>query len=253
MSGFRSTRTRVALVATALLLPLFAFVSPAQADDPAAAASATTTRLFRSAGPFPRTITINARVRSADGVPTGTVTFYEVGDPDPLGDPIPLDATGLASTYVGTPVCGPFGGCEPDVYRAVFEPTGDFAASESTEGDGLPLKLVGEPTILGIGGPSLLKIPLTTAVHAYYSDGVPAEGALAYFTYGGNAESADQSKVKQVCFVTADVNGYASCKGQGTGAAIVSLLSGGAWANVISPDYPGSIALAKLPVIAVLK
>src|SRR5690349_15100158 len=137
-----SGRVRALLVLTALLVPLLAFVAPAEADDSAA----TTTRLFRSSGPFPRTININARVRSAAGVPTGTITFYEVGQPDPVDAPIPLDATGLATVTVGTPVCGPFGGCEPEIYRAVFTPTGAFAASEGTEGDGLPLKITLEPT-----------------------------------------------------------------------------------------------------------
>lgn len=255
MSRIHRARSAAALVLTALLLPLLAWVAPAQADDPAATGVPTTVRLFRSDGAGARTIGIDARVRSASGaVPTGTVTFYLNDSSTPYDDPVTLDAGGHAKIVAGIPFCGPFG-CTTDVWRAVYTPTGDFAASEGTDGDGLPITVVGQPTILGLGGPSLLTLPLTTAVRVFYSDGIPAEGAVTYFSYGSDPRTSPNPLPEpNVCFAYVDKDGLATCKGKGTAAAIVSLLGTGTYATV----YPtagdlASIKVVKLPVIAVLK
>jgi hypothetical protein len=239
-----STRRLIALALAALLVPLVVAVSPAAAADPDTDPAATLTRVFRSGGPFPRTIGMNARVRSDAGVPAGTITFYEVGDPTPVDDPIPVDATGLASTYVGTPA-GP--SPEPVFYRAVFHATGGFADSEGTEGDGGALVVDPEPTILGIGGPLLLKLPLTTSAYIRRADGVPEEGTIVYFSQYGSVNS-DNPKVKMVCVAIADINGLATCKGEGAGPAVLSVLGAGVWATAV--DYANLVYVEqRLPVI----
>lgn len=241
----RHHRTLIAFVVVLLAgIGLYA-VPPVQAADPIP----TTTRVFHSSGVGARTIGLDARVRSAAGVPTGTITFYAVGDTEPLEDPIPVDAGGHAKIIVGTDVCGPFG-CSHAVYRAVFTGTGGYADSEGNENDGLPIKIVPQPTILGLGGPSLLTLPLTTSVRTYYNDGTPAEGSQAMFSYGSAWGTAGSNFV---CFAPSDINGLASCKGSGGQAAVMSLLGTGTFAAVLPPNGQPPFQVVKLPVIAVLK
>ena len=250
---------RSALIATtALLLPLLGIASsagasgpvaapgaPAAAEAPAAPA-ATLTRVFRSGSMQPRTIGINARVRSAAGVPTGTITFYEVGKSEPVDGPIPVDATGLASTVQSTPA-GP--NPVPVYYRAVFEATGDFADSEGAEGDGGELVVRPEPTILGLGGPSLLKLTFTTAVYVHRADGVPEEGTFVYFSKDGTLVDPG-TKMTEVCTAVTDANGYASCERQGANAALMSLLGAKLWVTAV--DYANLAFIEKrLPPITI--
>lgn len=235
-------RGRLGILLAAVLIPFAGLVAtPVQADEPAPIP--TVVRLFHSAGQGARTIGISARVRSDAGVPTGTITFYLNDYPDPVEDPIQVSSTGLAKIIVGVG--------EDDVYRAVFHGTAGYADSEGTEGDGLPLRFVPHPTILQLGGPSVLKLNLTTSVSAFYSDGIPAEGSWVEFTYGGSADSPPGTKITPVCYTDTDMDGLAKCGGSGGTAAILSLLGTGTYANVLPPNYHPPISVVKLPVIVV--
>jgi hypothetical protein len=230
----------VLLSLVALLVPLFVTIGPAGAADPAP--TPTATAIFYTGG-IPRAMWLHVHVRSSTGaVPTGTVSFYRVGDPSPDPyDVVELNG-GYARTDVGINEWGP-----QDSYRAEFHGTGQFADSQGTDTDNLPLKVVPQGTILHLGGPTLLKINLTTAVTVLRADGYPEEGAFVQFTTSKPA--TDPYDPATLCRAYVDLKGYASCQGQMPGTAILSVLGGG-YATVSTWNNP-TFSVAKIPSVTV--
>ena len=246
MSRYRRTRTRVALFVAAMVAPLLVFSPPAGADEPAPVP--VTLHVFRSSSPYPRTLNMNVRVHSATGaVPKGTVTFYLVGQTFPESDPIPVGPGGRATAEVGT-----FTGSINPVWRAEFTGTDGFADGVGAEGDEGDITVTGLPTVLALGGPNLLSIPLTTSVKVLREDGYPDEGAMVEFTYPPGSSSFTVPNETQVCLAYADLNGLASCKGKGSTAALVSLLGGAVRAHTLKLTT-GTFVHTKLPVVAAVR
>lgn len=224
----------------------FALPSSAIAADPVP----TTTRVhFQHPG---SDLVITANVTSKSGVPTGSVTFFKNGNPDPLGAPVPLNATGAASiTLPNTPDW-------PLPYTAQFVGTNGYADSTGTPslfGESVKMTPIG--TILRIGGPGLLQITQTFSVRAKYaSDGVPATGEVITFTQknkmhgqSGHPEM-DPNYVYPVpvCTAVVDATGYATCTGTSPMSALVTLLTTSAWAN--HELFP-TMETAYLPILSV--
>lgn len=239
---------RLVVLVLALLATFVAAGLPAQADDPIP----TKVHVFTSAGPTDSQIGLNARVTSGSGVPTGTVVFFLVGQAAPLTGPVAVDATGLAKATV------PQSGGIFASYRAEFTGTNGYADSQGAQGDGGVVLMDPQPTILQLGGPSLLKLNLTMSAYMHYTDGSPAEGESVYFTLLSPAVGASGHPQMSpfyippipVCTAVSGQDGIASCKGAGTGGAILSILTLGAWAN--QPDFFNYYSVHE-PVIVVGK
>lgn len=234
----------VALVALGLVAPT---LSAAQADEPSSVP--TRTRLFVDYVSETKPVTLTARISSAAGVPTGSVTFFQRGIAEPIAAPVVVDARGDA-TLVVPHVSNAF-------YAAEFTGTGVYADSVA-DGSSVGLEelvLTAEPTIARIGGPGLLKLNLTMSAHAHYTDGSPAVGNTILFTLlgvpagpsvGGPPTPPETAFPLVVCQAKVDHDGLATCKGTGTIGALVSILTLGGYASyarVFSWDY------VKLPVI----
>lgn len=236
----------VALALTVLVLAL-AYVVPAQAADPAP----TTTRVHAS-DPGDDLI-LTANVWSPSGVPTGSVTFFRNGDPEPLGPAVPLDATGAASiTLPDTPSW-------PLPYTAQFTGTGGYADSTGAPHPfGESVKMTPEGTILHIGGPGLIKLLTQTfsARVAYTVDGAPAVGETIVFTQKNRARGASGHPEMDplyvppvtVCTAVVDATGYATCTAPAPMASIVTLLTTPAWAN--HEVFPG-MQSTFIPIISI--
>lgn len=231
----------LAVAAVGFALPL-----SANAADPVP----TTTRVhFQHPG---ADLVITANVTSKSGVPTGSVTFFKYGNPDPLGAPVPLDATGAASiTLPNTPSW-------PPSYTAQFVGTNGYADSTGVPSPfGESVKMTPIGTILRIGGPGLLQVTQTFSVRAKYAaDGVPATGEVIVFSQknklhgqSGHPEM-DPNYVYPVvvCSAIVDAAGYATCSGTAPTSSILTLLTTPAWAN--HELFPG-METAYLPIISV--
>lgn len=108
-----------------------------------------------------------------------------------------------------------------------------------------------EPTVARIG-PGL-KLTLTLATHVYDLQGVPKAGERIKFTLvapwpGLFTEPRPGLGAIEVCEAVTDANGFASCKGKGLLASIVSILAGGAWATRLSGPF-GTDEYVKLPIV----
>lgn len=238
----RSTRLLVlALAALGLALPQVAV-----AADPIP----TTTRVFLADG-APGTTVVTTRVSSDAGVPAGSVVLFNTGSSDPLGPPVALDASGAATQTVPTGT-----GISP--YRAEFTGTGGYADSVGSPnpfGEWTVMKP--EPTILRIGGPTLLKLTLTFATRiTYLSDGRPGAGEKVLFTLRNVARGASGHPEMSpnyvppvaVCTAVADATGYATCQGTASQSSLVTLLTTPAYANhALFPVYES----VKLPPISI--
>jgi hypothetical protein len=245
----RTRRTeRLVVLVLALVASALAYVVPAQAATP----NATTLHVHEStSGPD---LVLTANVWSKAGVPSGTVTFFRIGEgAGQLGAPVPVDATGAASiTLPDTP------GWPPN-YSAQF--TGSPGWADSTGnvlifGESVKMSPVG--TILHIGGPGLIKLLTQTfsAKVVYASDGAPAVGEFIDFTQknklhgqSGHPEM-DPNYVYpvEVCGAVVDASGYATCSVPAPFASILTLLTTPAWAN--HELFP-SEETAYMPIVSV--
>jgi hypothetical protein len=220
---------RLALLALlALVLPMAALTGPARAADPVA----TTTRVFWHSGPSPEVrFYLDARVRTANkSAPKGTVTWYLIGSNTPIAGPATVDSTGLATAELTIDISPANVNDQSPDFEARFTGASGYADSVGDEGQGGPLVVTPQPTVLGLGGPTLIKLPLTTSVNVFRSDGLPAEGLKVVFSLFGSAFDYNQNQT--VCVTAVDKNGLASCKGAGLLASIVSILSSGAYASM---------------------
>lgn len=244
----RSLLHRVLLVTVVGL----GLVAPAVAPAQAVATVATTTRVFVQDTDGP-TVVVTARVSSKSGIPTGSVVFFGADNDDPLGPPVPLDASGAASQTVPRNVENAF-----SPYRAEFTGTGSYLSSAGGVNPfGESVKMVGQGTILHLGGPGLLRLTVRfSAKVVYASDGTPAVGESILFTQRNRARGAsghpemDPNYVYpvDVCEAVVAPNGYASCTGSPALASIVTLLTTPSYANhAVFPVYES----VKLPPIGI--
>jgi hypothetical protein len=232
----------IVLALVSLVVPLVAAAGPAGAVDPAP--TPTTTAIFYTGG-IPRAMWLSVHVRSSTGaIPTGTVSFYRIGDTSPD----PYDVVDLSGGYARTTVGINEWGAQ-DHYRAEFHATGAFADSQGIDTDALPLKVVPQGTIVHLGGPTLLKLNLTTAVTVLRADGLPEEGAFVQFTTSKPATGPYDAAT--LCYDYVDTTGYASCQGQMPGTSILTVLGGG-YATVTSWNNP-TTTTAKIPSVTVAK
>ncbi|TWH04966.1 Ig-like domain-containing protein [Nocardioides sp. J9] len=230
---------------TALLLTGLAAGSPLAVPAGAAGEPATTTTLVVSGGTsYGVDIVLTAHVTSEAGVPVGTVTFSIDGG-EVLAEDVPVDASGTASATV------PADYVALARYRAAF--TGDgFGDSEAAEFTYVPraaVRLDAEPTVLRTSG---VGSPLTLTLAAWVrraDDGRPVAGEPVTFKIlGGQPDLFSMNGGTVVCDAVTDARGYATCGGKATLAAVLSLLTGGAW--VSHPRLGGyEFTSAKVPVI----
>lgn len=160
-------------------------------------------------------LVLRATVTSDAGTPSGSVRFYDNGRP--MGDPVPLPATGTA-VHVSAAVVG------LHTYRAEFVGTDGFASSEAsvfhvTIASGLSLHA--EPTVLAPG----LRPTLTLSAHASDLRGRPVVGErLTFSVLGTTPNPFDLGGGKVVCTAVTDAHGFASCRGRGLVASVLTLL-----------------------------
>ncbi|MCW2787140.1 MAG: Ig-like domain repeat protein [Marmoricola sp.] len=215
---------------------------PAQAADPI---PTTTTLVITGGDHIGDPVTMTATATSASGTPTGT--FYLTGTHETQA--FPADANGSA-TYTDTMR-------QKSVeFQAYFVGTNGYGDSHQIT-QKVTLDLVyfdAQPTVARIGAGGL-RLTLSFAVHLHDVNGAPMAGRAVEFTlFHPPTYSPGQSTgpVKVVCDTVSDAHGNAACSGNEAPAAIVSILSGGAWASHMVPDpFFGTSAdeFTKLPVI----
>ncbi len=208
--GFSWTRVLVALM---LVLGASMLVShPVAADDPVA----TTTSLeVQGGGVYGDELVLDATVTSDSGTPTGSVQFYDTGSA--MGAPVPLGSAGTA-VHTSAAVAGLHS------YRAEFVGTGGFVGSEDTQFHvtiASALVLHPEPTILAPG----LRPTLTLSAYAEDMRGRPVVGeTLTLSVLGDPPNPFDFGGGRVVCNAVTDQRGYASCRGKGLVASVLTLL-----------------------------
>jgi hypothetical protein len=209
---------------------------PVAADDPVA----TTTSLeVRGGGLYGDELVLAATVTSDSGTPTGSVQFYDSGDP--MGAPVPLGADGTA-LHTSAAVAGLHS------YRAVFVGIGGFAGSEATQFHvtiASALVLHAEPTILAPG----LRPTLTLSAYAEDTRGRPVVGeTLTLSVLGDPPNPFDFGGGKVVCNAVTDERGFASCRGRGLVASVLTLLGAPSYVSHSRTSNYG-FGVATAPVI----
>ncbi|WP_435771551.1 Ig-like domain-containing protein [Nocardioides sp. SYSU DS0651] len=240
-----STRLAVALVvvlATVSLLPALGPV-PASADEQADEPVPTTTTVTVSGGRYGgEQATITARVTSPAGVPTGTVQFSR--SRNPIGEAVPVDADGVATTVVTAWPGTAF-------FEATFTGSDGFGDSQGftiSYTNLIVVKLTPEPFMTR---PSPLQVRYALVARATrYDDGTPISGLGLQFTHGSayapNRFDPEPPGSKLACRAITDANGVARC---GPLQSLTALQSRDIW---VSHQYIGmgryQEAFARIPL-----
>jgi len=215
MSSPPASRLPLLLAIPLLLVSLI--VAPAHALDPIG----TTTAISVTGGNKPGDLlTVKATVTSSAGVPTGSVRFTG----NALDVTVPLGANGTATTQ--TPAAT---ATEP--IAAEFSSSDGFLYSMDSERPDIMSRIrwEPEPTVARLVPP---RLTLTTAVRLRDRTGQPRAGVTVDFSLVDNYPVfAEPGRPFPVCTAVTDATGFASCKGAGAAAAVVSLLLGGAFAT----------------------
>ncbi|MCW2787139.1 MAG: hypothetical protein JWP74_3656 [Marmoricola sp.] len=243
---FGKVERTIAVLATALLVPVALAAAPLSAS--ADGGIATSTSLSISGGDsYGDPMTLTAVVTSDGGTPTGSVTFSVDGG-GTLASDVAVDPAGEATATVPATVTGLAG------YHADFTGTGGFADSSGsalhvTANAGLVLKP--EPSVLEISRSNPLKVTLTLSAHATRIDGTPVAGEpLTFSVLGKQPNLFDFGGGRVICTATTNADGFASCGGAGLGGAVVSLLAGGSYVTHFrGVGYDFSSAKAKVIVL----
>lgn len=236
----RTARAPLALALAALLCTL-GMPALAGAADPIP----TTTRITMTGDREPGgEILLIARISSGSGTPTGSVTF--TGSTFATVT-VPVDAEGTAVTQVVAPTVDLDG-------TATFVGTGGYGNSADTVVWQLPDSTAWQPspTVLKIGGPLGLQLTLTFATRVTNKYGAPKVGVPVHFTLLAPAPPfAEPARglPLEVCTAVTDATGFATCKGKALLGAIVSILAGGAYANLYQGPFPTG-QYTRLPVVA---
>jgi len=232
MSSRQLLRLPVLLALALLTASLFA--SPSQAD----ALTGTTTAIAVSGGNQPGDLlTVRATVTSAAGVPTGSVRFTG----NDLDVTVPLGANGTATTQ--TPAAT---ATEP--IAAEFSSSDGFAYSMDSERPDIMSRIrwEPEPTIAHLVPP---RLTVTTAVRLRDRTGQPMAGKTVAFSLVDNyPQFGEPGRPFAVCTAVTDATGFASCKGSGMAAALLSLILGGAFATE-KQGFFATDQYTKLPVL----
>lgn len=256
MTHRRARRSLLALLSGALVAVGLYAVPATAADYPP---GPTALRVYFG-GPGDKageTISIHAAVKPAaagtgqlDTYPTGTVTF-SVGDGVPVAVgtygattgfsyTIPSnDAFQVTATFHGT------GGWEDSTYTATFKPL-----SRPYWGPTVP-------TVASIGAGGLkLSLKFTASIKNALGQGLPGRH-VTFTLFNRLPQIADPaSGAVEVCHALTDFNGNATCTGLTSLGTVVSLLTGGAFANdrgpTIKPTDQGySTSWTKIPAILI--
>jgi hypothetical protein len=242
----------IATVAAALVLPFLALGAPAHADDAPPQPTRVTVTPFNELdnnAVLGLAANVSLVASGEDGGITGTVTFRDdQGDVLASGVVVSTDV-GYAQVDVPKPT-------QPTTYFVDFHGTGGFADSTGsvlyTPTSLRTVDVAPEPTIVKItaGSPQLT---LTLSAYARFTDGTPAPGVKVFFDGVCliNGPRGCQQRI-QWCTATSDANGFASCKGAGLVAAVVSILSGSVFmdASSTNPNYYVVVTNGTPPVIA---
>lgn len=236
-----SRRTSRVSLALAFVTLLVALGLPAAAG--AAGTIPTTTKITMTGDREPGGgILLIARASSASGTPTGSVTF---SGPTFATVTVPVDDEGTATTEVVSPPADLAG-------TATFVGTGEYADSTDTVVWKLPDSTAWQPspTVLRIGGPIGLQLTLTFATRVTNKFGTPKVGVPVHFTLLAPAALfAEPGGGLEVCTAVTDATGFATCKGKALLGAVLSILTGGAYANLYAGFFPTG-AHTRLPVVA---
>ena len=226
--------SRLALLVSVPVLLVAFVVPPALALDPVG----TTTAISVTGGNKPGDLlTVKATTTSDSGVPTGTIRFTG-NDLDVL---VPLDANGTATTQ--TPAAT---ATEP--IAAEFLANEAFAYSLDSERPDIMerIRWEPEPTVARLAP---FRLTLTTAARLRDRTGQPMAGVTVDFTLVDNVpQLGEPGRPFPVCTAVTDATGFATCKGSGAIAAIVSILTGGAFATQ-KQGFFATDQWTKLPVV----
>ncbi|MDQ6522026.1 Ig-like domain-containing protein [Nocardioides sp. LHD-245] len=221
-----------------LAIPLLLIAVPV-VQVQAAALVGTTTTLTVTGGNKPGDLlTLEARVTSAAGVPTGSVRFTG----NALDVVVPLGADGTARTQ--TPAA-----TATQRISAEFSSDSGFAYSLDSERGDVMSRIVWEPepTVAKLAPPRLI---LTTAARLRDRAGRPMVGITVDFSLVNPLPAFPEpgGPAFRVCTAVTDTTGLASCKGSGALGAVLSLLLGGAYATE-KQGFFNTDQWTKLPVL----
>lgn len=204
MTSPRRASLTTAGLMVALLLGFGVLATPAVAEE---TIPTTTTVTKTGSSSIGDQATVTATVTSAAGVPTGTVQFWEGSTA--IGQPVPVDAAGVATTVVTV------SGYGLTTYRGTFTGSGGFADSSGQTfafGQRVNVWLVPQP-FMTRPNPLLVRYGLTT--QATRPDGSPIPGLVLEFTYGSTVSPSlfemRPPGSKLACQAVTDANGVASC------------------------------------------
>ena len=228
--------TRVLVTLTLVVGSSMLVSQPVAAADPVA----TTTSLeIQGGGVYGDELVLSATVTSDAGTPTGSVQFLDSGEP--MGEPVPLGSEGTA-VHTSAAVTGLHS------YRAVFVGTDGFAGSEATQFHvtiASALVLHAEPTILAPG----LRPTLTLSAYAEDTRGRPVVGeTLTLSVLGDPPNPFDFGGGHVVCNAVTDQRGFASCRGRGLVASVLTLLGAPSYVSHSRTGNYG-FGVASAPVI----
>lgn len=240
----------VAMIAAILVLPLLALVAPAQADDP----GVTPTHV----GIYPdnlldddTTLYLGANIFCCngrdDGI-TGSFTFRDDTGATLASGVVPSLENGYAVIYVPKPT-------RPTTYYVDFHGTNGFGDSSTstlyTPSSRRTVNVTPEPTLMRITAGALPQLTLTLSAYARFKDGTPTPGVRVSFEGMCLVESPRMCASRvHWCSAVTDANGFASCKGAGLLAAVVSVLNGEVWMYAYSTNqYHVQVTNAQPPVV----